>query len=111
MISRYLKLMNGIKKLHYHILPQLMNKIGIKQIVRYNKWRKKNMPSEKQIKNQSKQVKRLMKEQHYFFIRNNEKFRKKLEMNRRQLSFTLNYLNRTGFLKPWSHKIYQIMHN
>ena len=88
-----------------------MNKIGIKQIVRYNKWRKKNMPSEKQIKNQSKQVKRLMKEQNYFFIRNNEKFRKKLEMNRRQLSFTLNYLNRTGFLKPWSRKIYQIMHN
>jgi len=69
------------------------------------------MPSEKQIKNQSKQVKKLMKEQHYFFIRNNEKFRKKLEMNRRQLSFTINYLNRTGFLKPWSRKIYQIMHN
>jgi len=69
------------------------------------------MSSQKQIKNQSKQVKRLMKEQHYCFIRNNEKFRKQLEMNRRQLSYILKYLNRTVFLKPWSQKIYQIMHN
>ena len=69
------------------------------------------MPSQKQIKNQSKQVKRLMKEQKYFFIRNNEKFRKHLEMNQRQLTFTINYLIKTGFLKPWSRKIYQITHN
>jgi hypothetical protein len=69
------------------------------------------MPSEKQIKNQSKQVKRLMEEHRYFFIRNNEKFRKRLEMNQRQLSYTLNYLNKIGFLKPWNRKIYQIMHN
>jgi len=71
----------------------------------------KNLPSEKQIKNQSKQVKRLMKEKQYFFIRNNEKFRKQLEMNQIQLSYTLKYLNKTGFLIPWSRKIYQIMHN
>ena len=69
------------------------------------------MSSQKQIKNQSKQVKRLMKKQQYFFIRNNEKFRKQLEMNHIQLSYTLKYLNKTGFLKPWSCKIYQIMHN
>ena len=69
------------------------------------------MPSQKQIKNQSKQVKRLMKEQQYFFIKNNEKFRNQLEMNQIQLSHTLKYLNKTGFLKPWSRKIYQIMHN
>jgi hypothetical protein len=71
----------------------------------------KNLSSEKQIINQSKQVIRLMKEQKYFFIRNNKKFRKQLEMNQMQLSFTLKYLNNTGFLKPWSHKVYQIMHN
>ena len=69
------------------------------------------MTSQKQIRNQSKQVKRLMKEQQYFFIRNNDKFRKQLEMNRRQLSYTLKYLNETGFLKPWSRKIFQIIHN
>jgi len=69
------------------------------------------MPSQKQIKNQSKQVKRLMKEKQYFFIKNNEKFRKQLEMNQIQLSHTLKYLNTTGFLKPRSRKIYQIMHN
>ena len=67
------------------------------------------MTSQKQIKNQSKQVKRLMKEQQYFFIRNNDKFRKQLEMNRRQLTLTIKYLNKTGFLKPWSRKIYQII--
>ena len=71
----------------------------------------KNMPSLKQIINQSKQVKRLMKEQQYSFIRNNEKFRKQLEMNTVQLSYTLRYLNKTGFLKPWSRKIHQIIHN
>jgi ABC-type Zn2+ transport system substrate-binding protein/surface adhesin len=69
------------------------------------------MPSQKQIKNQSKQVKRLMKEQQYFYIKNNEKFRKQLEMNQTQLTHTLKYLNKTGFLKPWNRKIYQIMHN
>jgi len=69
------------------------------------------MPSQKQIKNQSNQVKRLMKEQKYFFIRNNEKFRKQLEMNHIQLSDALKFLIKTGFLKPWSRKIYQIMHN
>jgi hypothetical protein len=44
------------------------------------------MPSLKRIINQSKQVKRLMKEQQYSFIRNNEKFRNQLEMNTVQLS-------------------------
>ena len=69
----------------------------------------KNISSEKQIKNQSKQVKKLMKEQKYFFIRNNEKFRKQLEMNQRQLTLTINYLYKTGFLKPRSRKLYQII--
>jgi hypothetical protein len=69
------------------------------------------MPSLKRIINQSKQVKRLMKEQQYSFIRNNEKFRNQLEMNTVQLSYTLRYLNKTGFLKQWSHKVHQIIHN
>ena len=66
------------------------------------------MPNQKQIKNQAKQVKKLMREQQYFFIKNNEKFRKQLGMNQRQLSFTIHYLNKTGFLEQWNKKIYQI---
>ena len=66
------------------------------------------MTNQKQIKNQSEQVKRLMKEKQYFFIKNNEKFRNQLEMNQIQLSYALKYLNKTGFLKPRGRKIYQI---
>jgi hypothetical protein len=69
------------------------------------------MPNQKQIINQAKQVKRLMKEQQYFFIRNNEKFRKQLGMNQAQLSYILKYLNKIGFLEPWNHKVYQITHS
>ena len=71
----------------------------------------KNMPSQNQLKNQANQVKKLMKEQQYTFIKNNEKFRKQLGMNQRQLSYTLQYLNKIGFLKPWNRKIYQIIHS
>ena len=69
------------------------------------------MSGQKKIINQAKQVRRLMREKQYFFIRNNEKFRKQLGMNQRQLSYTIHYLNKTGFLKPWNQKIYQITHN
>ena len=69
------------------------------------------MSNQKQIINQVKQVKRLMKEQQYFFIRNNEKFRKQLGMNQKQLSYVLQYLNKIGFLEPWNHKVYKITHN
>jgi hypothetical protein len=68
------------------------------------------MLNQEQIKNQSKQVKSLMKKQNYFFIKNNTKFRTQLEMNQIELLYALKYLNKTGFLKPWSHKIYQIRH-
>ena len=69
------------------------------------------MTSQKQIKNQSEQVKRLMKEKQYFFIKNNEKFRNQLQMNQMQLSYSLKYLIKTGFLKSRSCKIYQIKKN
>ena len=69
------------------------------------------MPSQRQIINLAKQVKRLMKEQQYFFIRNNEKFRNQLGMNQIQLSYALKYLNKNGYLIPWNHKIYQIKNN
>lgn len=69
------------------------------------------MSNQKQIIIQSDQVRRLMKKHQYSFIKNNEKFRKQLGMNQIQLSFTIKNLINTGFLKPWSSKLYQIIHN
>jgi hypothetical protein len=56
-------------------------------------------------------VKRFMKQNAVYFIRNNERFRTKLEMNRRQLSYAIRYLEKTGFLKSWSDKVFQISHS
>ena len=54
------------------------------------------------------QVKKYMKKNGNYFIRNNKIFRKKLGMNQAQLTHALHYLNKTGFLEPWNKKIYQI---
>lgn len=49
-----------------------------------------------------------MKENDNYFIRNNERFREKLKMNKKQLACALKYLEKTGFLEPWNNKVYQI---
>ena len=63
-----------------------------------------------EIKNEifAKQVKDFMKQNSVYFIRNNERFRTKLKMNRRQLSYAIRYLEKIGFLVSWNEKVYQI---
>jgi hypothetical protein len=56
----------------------------------------------------AKQVKDFMKQNSVYFIRNNERFRTKLKMNRRQLSYAIRYLEKIGFLVSWNEKVYQI---
>ncbi len=56
----------------------------------------------------AKQVKDFMKQNSVYFIRNNERFRTKLKMNRRQLSYAIRYLENIGFLVSWNEKVYQI---
>ena len=56
-------------------------------------------------------VKNYIKENGNCFIRNNKIFRKKLDLNRTQLTYALHYLKKTGFLEPWNHKVYQITRN
>jgi hypothetical protein len=53
-------------------------------------------------------VKSFMKQKDVRFIRNNERFRTKLKLNRKQLSYAIRYLEKTGFLKSWNDKVYQI---
>ena len=59
----------------------------------------------------AQQVKKFMKKNDLYFIRNNERIRKKLRMNHIELTYALQYLNKIGFLEPWSNKVYQLSHN
>ncbi len=59
----------------------------------------------------AKQVKKFMKQNEVHFIRNNERFRTKLKMNQKQLSYAIRYLEKTGFLESWNDKVYQISHD
>jgi len=63
---------------------------------------------QKQNEIYAKQVKEFMKQNDVYFIRNNERFRTKLNMNRRQLSYAIRYLEKIGFLVSWNEKVYQI---
>jgi hypothetical protein len=65
----------------------------------------------KQINNFAEQVKDYMIKNGLYFIRNNERIRKKLGMNHKELAWALQHLNKIGFLEPWNKKIYQISHN
>ena len=58
-----------------------------------------------------KQVKKFIKQNELNFIRNNERFRTKLKMNQSQLSSAIRHLKKTGYLKPWNKKVYQIPHS
>jgi hypothetical protein len=52
-------------------------------------------------------VKKYMNKNGNYFIKNNEKTRKHLKMNKKQLTYGINYLEKNGFLKPWSKKVYK----
>lgn len=69
------------------------------------------MPDENKIKNQAEQIKKYMEERQLSFIRNNERFRNELEMNKHNLTFVLKYLKSKGFLEPWNKKLYHISNN
>ena len=71
----------------------------------------KLIPNPKQINNFAEQVKDYMIKNGLYFIRNNERVRKRLNMNHKELSCAVQYLYKTGFLVPWNKKIYQISHN
>jgi hypothetical protein len=59
----------------------------------------------------AQQVKKFMKKNDVHFIRNNERIRKKLRMNQIELAYALRYLDKIGFLEPWSDKVYEVSHN
>lgn len=67
--------------------------------------------NQKQINNFADQVKNYMIKNGLYFIRNNERVRKRLGLNHKELSCALQHLNKIGFLEPWNKKIYQIVHN
>ena len=71
----------------------------------------KNIANQKEINDFAEQVKDYMIKNGLYFIRNNERIRKKLGLNHKELAWALQYLNKTGFLEPWNKKIYQISHN
>ena len=54
------------------------------------------------------QVKKYMKKNGNYFIKNNERVRNQLEMNKKQLTYAIQYLKKIGFLEPWSNKVYKI---
>ena len=61
-------------------------------------------------------LKKFMKENGLFFIKNNERRRMQLGMNKRQLTIVFQYLNKTGYLELWNesasrNNIYKISHN
>jgi hypothetical protein len=56
-----------------------------------------------------KQVKKFIKQNDLHFIRNNERFRAKLNMNRAQLSLAIRYLKKIGYLQNWNKKVYKIL--
>ena len=62
------------------------------------------------------QLKKFMKENGLIFIKNNERRRRQLRMNKKQLTNVLQYLNKTGYLEPRNesssrNKIYKISRN
>ena len=56
----------------------------------------------------AKEVKKFIIQNDLHFIRNNKIYRKKLKMNKKRLSIAFRHLEKTGYLKPWNKKIYQI---
>jgi hypothetical protein len=56
-------------------------------------------------------VKNYMKNNGNYFIKNNERTRKQLNMNKKQLTYAINYLKKTGYLKSWSKKVYKLEKN
>ena len=63
------------------------------------------------IINDAEVVKKYMNERHMSFIRNNERIRKKLDMNLHQLARALKYMVKIGFLEQWNKKLYRVSPN
>jgi hypothetical protein len=57
------------------------------------------------------EVKNFIKQNDLSFIRNNNRIRKRLNMNKRQLSIAIRHLEKTGYLKPWNKKVFKISNN
>jgi hypothetical protein len=63
------------------------------------------------IKEKADQIKEYIIEHNTRFIKNNERFRDKVNMNFRQVNEAIKYLRDKGFLKSWNDKVYQIVYN
>ena len=57
------------------------------------------------------QVKKYMKKNGNYFIKNNERVRNQLEMNKKQLTYGILYLIKIDFLESWSNKVYKIKYS
>jgi hypothetical protein len=44
-----------------------------------------------------------------YFIKNNERTREQLNLNKKQLTYGIKYLENNGFLQPWSKKVYKLI--
>ena len=54
-------------------------------------------------------VKKYMIKNGNCYIKNNERTREQLNMNIKQLTYGIKYLEKNGFLKPWSKKVYKFI--
>jgi hypothetical protein len=54
-------------------------------------------------------VKKYMIKKGNYYIKNNERTREQLNMNKKQLTYGIKYLENNGFLKPWSKKVYKLI--
>ena len=54
-------------------------------------------------------VKQYMLKNGSYFIKNNERTREQLNLNKKQLTYGIKYLENNGILQPWSKKVYKLI--
>ena len=54
-------------------------------------------------------VKQYMIKKGNYFIKNNERTREQLNLNKKQLTYGIKHLENNGFLQPWSKKVYKLI--
>ena len=54
-------------------------------------------------------VKQYMIKKGNYFIKNNERTREQLNLNKKQLTYGIKYLENNGILQPWSKKVYKLI--
>jgi hypothetical protein len=67
------------------------------------------MKSTNQIYRYAAHVKKYMIKNGNYYIRNNERTREQLNLNKKQLTYGIKYLENNGVLTPWSKKVYKLI--